>query len=480
MTDFDNLINIFRKNHILVTNDRLNPHRENYLAINMKLSKIYYNYTKQFRTEKEAMYCLLHHVEPEDVPRCPMCGKLSKFVGKYYNITCGECNYNNWDVKKEKIRQSTTEESIRRGKEKSRKTCMERYGVPYANAYVTPELKAKHEKRWLELYGVKNTGQTKEAKLKRKATLMRNYGVDHNFKLFKGTDHSKRVWEEKHDEIVNKMQSTCLERYGVKSYTETDEFKQQAKKTMIQHYGSIEDAYKHKYEANKKTKLERYGDECYNNIDKIKSTLKSQHTKFETEHNCTQYIKLINEYGQGWQSLDLPIIKNRRFKYISNEYLDIIKEYSETNHNGNSVSRPEEEIFDYISTFYNKEVKRNIRGVIKDENHSYELDIYLPNIKVAIEFNGTYWHSNLFKDKYYHQTKTKLCKEKNIILIHIFEFDWIKDKNKCLENIKDIILNYKQYKKKLKDVKFSEPEIIFESKDKEYVIWNDGLENIIK
>ena len=52
MTDFDNLINIFRKNHILVTNDRLNAHRENYLAINMKLSKIYYDYTKQFRTEK--------------------------------------------------------------------------------------------------------------------------------------------------------------------------------------------------------------------------------------------------------------------------------------------------------------------------------------------------------------------------------------------------------------------------------------------
>lgn len=314
----------------------------------MKLSKTYYNYTKQFRTEKEAMYCLLHHIEPEDVPRCPMCGKLSKFVGKYYNITCGECNYNNWDVKKEKIRQSTTEESIRRGKEKSRKTCMERYGV--------------------------------------------------------------------------------------NAYTQTDEFKQRTKETMIQHYGSIEDAYKHKYEVTKQTKLERYGDECYNNTNKIKSTLKSQHTTFESEHNCTQYTKLINEYGQGWQSLDLPIIKHKRFKYISNEYLDIIKEYSETNHNGNSVSGPEEEIFDYISTFYDKEIKRNIIGIIKDENHSYELDIYLPNIKVAIEFNGTYWHSNLFKDKYYHQTKTKLCKEKNIILIHIF--DWNKDKNKCLEKIK--------------------------------------------
>ena len=475
MTDFDNLINIFRKNHILVTNDRLNPHRENYLAINMKLSKIYYNYTKQFRTEKEAMYCLLHHIEPEDVPRCPMCDKLAKFTGKYYNMTCGECNYNAWDKKIQLTKQNTTKEAIKRGQEKARLTCLKHFGVPYGNQFSSIELKEKYEAECLEKYGVKNAGWSKEARAKRINTCLDKYGVDHNFKLFSGSEHSKRIWEEKHDEIVSKIQNTCLTKYGKKYYTQTEEYVKQSQNTLALHYGSVKDAYKHKYETTKKTKLERYCDECYNNIDKIKSTLKSQHTKFETEHNCTQYIKLINEYGQGWQSLDLPIIKSGRFRYISNEHLDIIKEYSETNHNGNSVSRPEQEIFDYISTFYNKEVKRNIRGVIKDENHSYELDIYLPNIKVAIEFNGTYWHSNLFKDKYYHQTKTKLCKEKNIILIHIFEFDWIKDKNKCLENIKDIILNYKQYKKKLKDVKFSEPEIIFENKDKDYVVWNDGL-----
>ena len=57
MTDFDNLINIFRKNHILVTNDRLNPHRENYLAINMKLSKIYYNKSKARKTMVRVIWC---------------------------------------------------------------------------------------------------------------------------------------------------------------------------------------------------------------------------------------------------------------------------------------------------------------------------------------------------------------------------------------------------------------------------------------
>lgn len=196
MTDFDNLINIFRKNNILVTNDRLNAHREIYLA-NMKLSKIYYDYTKQFRNEKEAMYCLLHHIEPEDVSRCPMCGKLSKFIGKCYNETCGNCNYNAWDKKIQLTKQNTTQEAIKRGQEKARLTCLKHFGVPYGNQYSSQELKEKYENECLEKYGVKNAGWSKEARVKRINTCLDKYGVDHNFKLFSGSEHSKRIWNEK-------------------------------------------------------------------------------------------------------------------------------------------------------------------------------------------------------------------------------------------------------------------------------------------
>lgn len=66
-----------------------------------------------------------------------------------------------------------------------------------------------------------------------------------------------------------------------------------------------------------------------------------------------------------------------------------------------------------------------------------ELDIYIPSKNLAIEYNGLYWHSDkatLEKNdipnketrmyaKYRHIEKTKLCKEKNIRLIHIFEDD---------------------------------------------------------
>lgn len=61
--------------------------------------------------------------------------------------------------------------------------------------------------------------------------------------------------------------------------------------------------------------------------------------------------------------------------------------------------------------------------VIINNNYENEIDIYLPDISTAIEFNGDYWHSDKFKDKYYHQRKTLACEKQGIRLIHIFEHE---------------------------------------------------------
>lgn len=53
-----------------------------------------------------------------------------------------------------------------------------------------------------------------------------------------------------------------------------------------------------------------------------------------------------------------------------------------------------------------------------------ELDLYYPNAKLAIEFNGDYWHSELKKPKNYHQEKSITAYNKRIHLIHIFEYEW--------------------------------------------------------
>lgn len=96
------------------------------------------------------------------------------------------------------------------------------------------------------------------------------------------------------------------------------------------------------------------------------------------------------------------------------------------------ISHYENDIVEYIKSFYTGEIQTNVRNVIPP----YELDIYIPEKNVAIEFNGTYWHSSLQKDKDYHYKKSSLCEEKGIRLIHIWEYEWNDDRQQpILKNI---------------------------------------------
>jgi very-short-patch-repair endonuclease len=94
----------------------------------------------------------------------------------------------------------------------------------------------------------------------------------------------------------------------------------------------------------------------------------------------------------------------------------------ETNH-----SVAEESVLSFIQSIYNNEIvyKLGSRKIIPP----YELDIYLPDKKLAIEFDGLYWHSADKVSRSYHLNKTKLCEEQNIQLIHIFEDEWLYNTN---------------------------------------------------
>lgn len=99
-----------------------------------------------------------------------------------------------------------------------------------------------------------------------------------------------------------------------------------------------------------------------------------------------------------------------------------------------STSKYEDNIADYISTFYSGELVRNSRDTISP----YELDLYYPEKKIAIEFNGDYWHSEDFKSKDYHYNKFKKCFESDIILVNIFESNWNSKKEDILSYLKDL------------------------------------------
>lgn len=52
----------------------------------------------------------------------------------------------------------------------------------------------------------------------------------------------------------------------------------------------------------------------------------------------------------------------------------------------------------------------NDRNVLKPA----ELDIYVPGKKLAIEYDGMYWHSDEFKNASYHVKKTDDCEKAGI------------------------------------------------------------------
>lgn len=139
-------------------------------------------------------------------------------------------------------------------------------------------------------------------------------------------------------------------------------------------------------------------------------TVQKNIEEFEKSNNCTWKTTLINKYGQGWLSIkdDLIILYDKSRVFIDNSCIYKIEEYYNSV-KSSYVSKGEKEIVNYIKSIYNGIVLENDKKII----HPYELDIYLPEINIAIEFNGTYWHSSKCgKDKNYHLKKSKLCEKK--------------------------------------------------------------------
>ena len=81
----------------------------------------------------------------------------------------------------------------------------------------------------------------------------------------------------------------------------------------------------------------------------------------------------------------------------------------------------EQEVSQLVSELVSSEVILNSRSVISP----YELDMYVPDKGIAIEFNGVYWHTEAQgKDKSYHYNKWKMCKDAGIDLVTVWEDSW--------------------------------------------------------
>jgi hypothetical protein len=100
----------------------------------------------------------------------------------------------------------------------------------------------------------------------------------------------------------------------------------------------------------------------------------------------------------------------------------------------NSKSKYEEEIDNFIKSL-GFETTRNNKKIL----NGLEIDIFIPSKNIAIEFNGLYWHSEIYLENNYHLKKTELCENNNIRLLHIFEDEWVEKSDIVKSRIKNIL-----------------------------------------
>lgn len=224
--------------------------------------------------------------------------------------------------------------------------------------------------------------------------------------------------------IKEKKSNTLSKHYGVRSPLQNKDIKAKASNTIKERFG-VDWIFQNKDKLQQS--IESTNLNTYNALiaKEKKSTVKIQlndPSEFKGTNKDILYKWKCEECGTLFES-----------SYV-NSRIPICRKC-------HPISSGEDELFDYIKSLNpSLTVKRHTKSIIKPN----ELDIYIPDLKLAIEFNGAYWHSTKhISNINYHLNKTKACEEKGIWLIHIWEWDWIKEKDKVKTFLKDLILNNK-------------------------------------
>ena len=242
---------------------------------------------------------------------------------------------------------------------------------------------------WKEKYGVENISQLKEVKEKANET----------------------------------RKETCLEKYGKESYLATDECKQKRKDSLNKKYGVNSTlSLKSTQEKIKSTNKEKYGVE-YNFLRK---DVKEKAVASRIENNRQNKLEYHLNYIKNNIGFKNFAIEGENIKCLTcgraKSILETSPQFLLCCPCGKLTSAPEKEIVNFVKSF-GFEVIENSRKIISPK----ELDMYIPELKLAIEFDGAFWHS--FKDKNYHNQKTEECEKRGIKLLHIFETDWLANKD---------------------------------------------------
>jgi hypothetical protein len=175
---------------------------------------------------------------------------------------------------------------------------------------------------------------------------------------------------------------------------------------------------------------------CLSNNDIVKETKikHSMHKKLETLFGIDTIIPLFEKKNY------IGAKQGTKYKF---ECSKCHKEFESRISNGHIPLCP---ICDYKHFNGNSKMENELISILEKEHileksnrtvlNGKEIDIYIPIKKLAIEFDGIYWHSELNgKSKNYHLDKTIKCMKKDIHLMHIFENEWLEKRDIVLSVI---------------------------------------------
>lgn len=327
---------------------------------------------------KEKVYLTINEMKKIPICKNSNCGKRVNFKNSslgYYDYCSNRCMSSDPEINHKKER-----------------TSLSKYGV--TKPQKLDSIKEKIIKTNQEKYGSNSPMCLLEIQEKSKKTLLKNWGVDNPNKSPEIIN--KRIESFKISDYKESYKKTSLERYGVEHPWMSD----------VIHQKSVASS------ADGKNKI---------TFDKI-NVIFTKYPKhklisidYESENRiCTAICPLSHEFKISRQNLYERKTNLSEICTICNPIC-------------RGISGQEVVLLNFIKEIYNGEIIENTRKVIPP----YEIDIFLPDLKIGFEFNGLWWHSSLNKDKNYHFNKYKMCSDVGVSLITIWEDDWIYKNEIC-------------------------------------------------
>jgi len=215
-----------------------------------------------------------------------------------------------------------------------------------------------------------------------------------------------------------KAKETMMKRYGGIGLAGSTASK--IKKTMIERYGTINpnklDAIKNKI---MKTMVERYGADHPMKINDIKSKVLSSYQKGQ----ISKHDFLIGYTQDGERICTCPhpecnkceektyIIDGHTQNYRRLTHAELCTKFLPPQPQWSSLEVRIRQWLDEMGVNY----------TTNDRRFGLEMDIYIPSLKLAIEVNGSYWHSLEVKSMKYHINKSLLLSDHGIRCIFVWD-----------------------------------------------------------